>query len=252
MKLRIECVQEMVINLLNFYYQRRALNAMVQEQWESAEKYLKKIQQHHPVAFGIKYNLGLVSLAREKFEEAETIFTETIDQYGENFQLCRVLGDLYYFWGKREKSRQWYMAAIEKRPRGKERKLISIRLGLVADDKLFGKVQAGLNTLQTARACMNNDPGRAIKVYQEIIAVDPSNIEALNNVGSLYMDEYNDPETAIKYFDKVSSLVDNPAAIRNLVKARAESACRKKESAGKTSRPGSGRRFRLPGSRIQS
>jgi tetratricopeptide (TPR) repeat protein len=63
-------------------------------------------------------------------------------------------------------------------------------------------------------------PDQALALYLRVVEDDPSHVEALNNLGSLYLDEFDDAKKAEYYFEQVLELVDSSAAAKNLAKAR--------------------------------
>jgi tetratricopeptide (TPR) repeat protein len=214
--------QEGFVGIKELYYQRRALNAMVSEDWSVAETFFKKMMQQQVSSLGLRYNLGLVYLAQEKFVKAEAIFLSSVDSYGKSLRLCRVLGDLYFLWGKRDKSLIWYQDALMDAPEEKEERLIKMRIKIVDIEKSYQQVLAMNPLVREARSFMDSDYQKAKILYEQILAVDPTNIEAMNNLGSIHMNELDDPKTASSYFSQVLDLVDNQAAIINLKKARNE------------------------------
>lgn len=47
---------------IKWYYQRRMLNAMVQNKWEEAENFTLKLINHEGPSMGLHYNLALIAL----------------------------------------------------------------------------------------------------------------------------------------------------------------------------------------------
>ncbi|MCF7940682.1 MAG: tetratricopeptide repeat protein [Spirochaetia bacterium] len=207
------------MNLLDRYYQRRALNAMVEEKWVEAERFLKRQMNGKPPMMGLTYNLGLCLLAQQRYEEAEQLFLASIERYGESLRLCRILGDLYYLWGRREDAHRWYEAAFADDPADPERQLIAERIRLTGEQECFDRVLESVELVIRARECFTEDPEQALGLYQKAADYDPTNIEALNNIGSIYFDHTQDPRTAATYFIKVLRLAHHQGAVKNLEKA---------------------------------
>jgi len=210
------------VGVMEMYYQRRALNAMVSGDWSMAESFFKKMMQRQTPSLGLEYNLGLVYLAQENFVKAEAVFNSCVNSYGKSLRLCRVLGDLYFLWGKREMALTWYQDALMDSPEEKEERLIKIRIKIVDNEKSYQQVLAMNPLVREARSLMDSDYQKAKILYEQILVADPANIEAMNNLGSIHMNELDDPSTASNYFSKVLELVENQAAIINLKKARKE------------------------------
>ncbi len=210
------------MGVMEMYYQRRALNAMVSGDWSMAESFFKKMMQRQTPSLGLEYNLGLVYLAQENFVKAEAVFNSCVNSYGKSLRLCRVLGDLYFLWGKRELALTWYQDALMDSPEEKEERLIKIRVKIVDNEKSYQQVLAMNPLVREARSLMDSDYQKAKILYEQILVADPANIEAMNNLGSIHMNELDDPSTASNYFSKVLELVENQAAIINLKKARKE------------------------------
>ncbi|HKL58729.1 MAG TPA: tetratricopeptide repeat protein [Sphaerochaeta sp.] len=203
-----------------WYYQRRSLNAMVQNKWEEAEGFLLKQIAREGSSMGLQYNLALIYLGQERMQEAYDTLLNCADTYGESLRLTRMLGDIQYIHGKRLDALKWYKAALEDSPDAKEAKLISLRVLVLEDEQRYQKVLANQADVEQARLLFSTKPDQALALYLRVVEDDPSHVEALNNLGSLYLDEFDDAKRAESYFEQVLELVDSTAAAKNLAKAR--------------------------------
>lgn len=68
--------------------------------------------------------------------------------------------------------------------------------------------------LDEAQDFLRNDTAKALKIYDDILEIDPENIDALNGMGSAYM-KLNQIDEADKYFDKSLSICENSSALLN-------------------------------------
>lgn len=195
---------------------------MVQNQWNVAEAHIRKLLVLQGKTMGLEYNLAVVLLGLEQSEEAYQVLLSCVQRYGESLRLCRLLGDIQYVRGSREDAMHWYSIALGDDPPRKEKRLLSIRMELLSDTKRFSLIQERLASLSEARSCLEADPQKAFALYQGIAEADPTHVESLNNLGTLYLNEYKDPLAAEKKFSQVLELVDNNGAARNLAKAKKE------------------------------
>ena len=205
---------------IGWYYQRRTLNAMVQNKWEEAERFLLKQIAHKGSSMGLQYNLALIYLGQERKQEAYETLLSCVETYGESIRLCRMLGDIQYMQGHRLDAIRWYTAAIGDNPNEKETNLISRRVEILGDENRYQQVLANQEKVEQARLLFSTQPEQALELYLCVVKDDPTHVEALNNLGSLYLDEFHDAEKAESCFMLVLELVDSSAAARNLAKAR--------------------------------
>lgn len=208
------------MDLINWYYQRRMLNAMVQNKWTEAEHFTRKLIRHRGASVGLVYNLALITLGSGRTQEAYAQLLESVETYGESLRLCRLLGDIAYLDGKRQESLQWYGKAEDEAQSPKELHLIRMRLKILSDPDWYGRVLGILSLVDQAQQAMEKEPNRAWDLYRKVVLEDPSQVEALNNLGVLELEHFHHAEQACTYFQKVLDLVDHQGAARNLAKAR--------------------------------
>ena len=203
-----------------WYIQRRMLNAMVQNNWKEAERYIHILIHHSGSSMGLQYNLALVTLGLGKKQEAYSILIQSVETYGESLRLCRLLGDIQYIDGQGAEAKHWYAAALVNNPKEKETKLLTIRLEILNNPNRYERVQETMKTIPLALQAMKTDPHRSLDLYLHILEDDPSQIEALNNTGVLYLENFKNAALAEQYFSRVLELVDHSGAVRNLAKAK--------------------------------
>ena len=208
------------MDLIRWYYQRRMLNAMVQNRWEEADRFTHRLISHEGPSMGLQYNMALIALGRGNREEAYVILSEAVDRYGESLRLCRLLGDIAYLQGERKQAKRWYTAALQDNPSEKEKHLIGLRLELLASQQTYARALAACNLLPEAQNLLTRDPEQARSLYQRIVADDPSQAEAWNNLGHLALDHFSDPPAAVEAFNRTIELVDHQGAARNLARAK--------------------------------
>jgi len=209
-----------LMNLITWYYQRRMLNAMVQNRWKEAERFTRKLINHEGSSMGLHYNLSLIALGSGDRGKAYDILIQAIQRYGESLRLCRLLGDISYLQGKQEEAERWYTAALEDNPSGKEEYLMRLRLDLLSSQEKYTQALRASALLPEAENMIESDPQEARSLYERIVADDPSLAEAWNNLGHLALDHFSDGKTAIDAFTRTLELVDHQGAARNLARAR--------------------------------
>ncbi|MDY0288872.1 MAG: tetratricopeptide repeat protein [Sphaerochaeta sp.] len=205
-----------------WYYQRRTLNAMVQNRWQEAERFMLKQIARQGSSMGLQYNLALIYLGQERKDEAYETLLACSEMYGESLRLCRMLGDIQYIHGDRLDALAWYNTALKDSPDEKEANLITQRVQILLDEQRYQRVLANHADVELARLLFASKPEQALELYLRVVEDDPTHVEALNNLGSLYLDEFHDAPEAEACFVEVLALVDSSAAARNLAKARKE------------------------------
>jgi tetratricopeptide (TPR) repeat protein len=208
------------MDVLAWYYQRRMLNAMVQNSWKDAKRYIDALITRSGYSMGLTYNLALITLGNGDAPGAYSILERAVEDYGESLRLCRLLGDISYAQGERNQAIRWYDLALTDHPSEKELRLVQKRRELLSDPVLYTRVLTVLPLLPQALAEMERDPDHAVVLYRKIVSCDPTQVEALNNLGVLAQEHLHDSSLAIDCFSKVLELVDHTGATRNLAKTK--------------------------------
>lgn len=208
------------MDLFKWYYQRRMLNAMVQASWDEAERYAQKLAGRSGLSMGLQYNLALIALGGGRTHDAYDLAERALLRYGESLRLCRLLGDISYLEGERDQALSWYTLALDGDPVEKERHLITTRLNILGDEGRYRLAHEVRDLLHQANSMMEEHPDEAKQLYLEVVDKDPTQVEALNNLGVLALEYDKDANRAIEWFTAVLSFVDHHGAGRNLAKAR--------------------------------
>ena len=208
------------MDIFKWYYQRRMLNAMVQNSWAEAERYAQKLIDRSGSSMGLQYNLALIALGGGRTQDAYDLAEQTVRRYGESLRLCRLLGDISYLEGHREQARSWYTLSLDDNPGEKERHLIATRLEILESEDCYIRAHEAFALIREANDLMEGQPEEAKRLYLEVVGCDPTQVEALNNLGVLALEHDKDARGAIEWFTKVLTLVDHHGAGRNLAKAR--------------------------------
>jgi tetratricopeptide (TPR) repeat protein len=202
------------------WYERKALKAMQQDQWDTAETYLRKLLEMHETNMGMQYNLGVCLLAQHKFEEAEGLFLANVEAYGESLRTCRILGDLYYEWGDAQKALEWYSKALEDDPDVKEKRLLNARIAVCRNPDTFKRAYTSFELARQARSMRKQNPQESLELYEKAAKADETHVEALNAAGELLLEYKKDPDQALRYFKKAEKLVYSPQLADKMRKAQ--------------------------------
>lgn len=202
------------------FIERKALKAMKEDQWDTAERYLRKLLELYETNMGLQYNLGVCLLAQNKFEEAEGLFLANVEAYGESLRTCRILGDLYYEWKEAQKALEWYSKALEDEPDAKEKRLLNARIAVCRNPDLYKRAYSSFELAKRARSMRKQKPQESLELYEKAAKADETHVEALNAAGELLLDYKKDPEQALRYFKKAEKLVYSPQLSDKMRKAQ--------------------------------
>jgi len=207
-------------NLRLFFLTRFALNAFISEDYRKALRYFEKIRQISPDYPGISYNMGLCCLGMQEYESAEARLLEDLEEFGESPDRLRILGDLYYRWGRQNRALESYIRLSEITGNDDEEGWLMKRIDLLRSDESAEKALAAAAGLDTALIAMKEkDYGKARHLLEEAAEADPSSFQILNNLGVVAMRADRDPERALIYFRKAESLMPLPVHKENIRKA---------------------------------
>jgi tetratricopeptide (TPR) repeat protein len=212
------------------YWERAAMNNFVMGRYAKAEDLFRKIREVQPNKFALGHNLGLVCLAQEKYDEAESYFLRELELYGETYIRFKSLGDMYYIWGKREKCSEYYSKSLSLCEHEGDRRLISRRMTLCADPAAFETAMESYRELKRGNLLMaEKDLDNSYEAFQKAVELDPHNFQAWNNLGALEMNHKKDLPAAVKYFKKASALTSLQAIHNNLNRAKSMTAKEEKK-----------------------
>jgi tetratricopeptide (TPR) repeat protein len=168
----------------------------------------------------------LVKLAQGQYAEAVDFFREELERFGDEYHRLRSLADAYYLWEKAEEACHWYRQAREIVSSEKERILIDARLRICEEPELLRRAVEGARSFERAVAAQKEGSIEdAIAACLRAVEADPTNFMARNNLGSIYLNEKNDPLRARAEFEAALEYSDLPLIHKNL------QLCKAKESA---------------------
>lgn len=208
---------------LSAFYERFGLNAYVQGDYAKAERWFRKLERLEPDSIRVLRNLGVVLLAKGDAEGAERYLLREERLYGASFHRHAALADLAYARGRRKEAERRYAAALaepEAAPGGSQaglRPLMEARLGIARSEESFAKARRSMERFSEAEAARERgDHGPAVALFEEAATLDPTNWPALNNAGTLLLNQLGDPARAAGLFEKALPLARSPQVARNL------------------------------------
>ncbi len=200
--------------------ERFALNAFVTGDYERAENYFLQLKNDNPDRIGVDHNMGLVKLGRRQYAEAEAYFLRDCELFGNSCLRSRTLGDLYYIWGSREKTSKWYSAALKQSEDEVEKALLRERVKICSDETAFAAVQESHRSFEAAvRFQKSGELAKARETLELAVQQDPTNFQAWNNLGSLFMEDPERQSDAVACFSRARTYSSLPAIVRNLEQA---------------------------------
>ena len=208
------------MNLLYAFYERRALNAFVENDFPKARDLFSKMLRKWPQRIGIRHNLALVYAALRDFPAAENCFLQDLQDYGESVSRHRALGDLYFSWEKATEAALQYEAALKiakvqglfsKSELQPELNFMQRRIALCKNSAAFAKAMEGEAALQRGLIAQQNKNWEA--AYEEFriaTEADQTNFPAWNNRGSIALNIYKDNDEALRCFTEAARFSTAP------------------------------------------
>ena len=207
-----------MMKIFEKFYTRLGLNALVSQEYGKAERFFLKLRRLNRGAMGTHHNLGMVYLAMEDFDRAETCFLDEIENFGPNYSRAKVLGDLYYASRDREKSLKYYTLANGLSAGEPDYPLVKKRLHICNHEDCFRKAGISLDLYKKGvEAEGQRDFARAKDCYAKACQMDGTNVLALNNAGAC-SERRGDLLAAQKYFKQAHELSGLPVIGENLKK----------------------------------
>jgi tetratricopeptide (TPR) repeat protein len=193
--------------IILFFLKRFALNAFIGEDFEKSLKYFERMYSLDPGEPGILYNIALAYLGLADYEKSEQYLLDHVQQEGETREAVRALGDLYYLWGKKEKSLRYYQNYTRMLPDGGYEKMIELRISLLGSlkdaDTLVRNHEKFKRSMQAFRL---KHYDKAEMLLREVIMFDPSNVHAYNNLGVIMKEHHEDWKEAAELFSHAAML----------------------------------------------
>ncbi len=199
---------------------RSGLNKYVAGDYTGAEEAFQAVLELQPSRPGIHHHLALVWAARGDFERAEPLLLKELEDFGEHYPRLRVLGDLYYQWGKRDEAVAMYTRALAEECPDSDRMYITERIAVAGDPLRFKDALKSRDTLlEGNRLLESGNHEEAARMFQQAVEFDRTNVSGWNNLGVVYLDHLNVPGEAVAAFHKALELQDVPWIRSNLNKA---------------------------------
>lgn len=200
--------------------QRRAYNAFIAARYREALKSFTDLYRQYPNTEGARYNIALCHISLQEYREAEPYLLDELRMYGDDYARLKILGDLYFYWGKRRKAEKSYLQALALDSDGEGSHLLRKRIEQSQDPELFQAAQASLKEYHRGfEALKNRDTDEARDAFTRAVEFDRFNIHALNNLGAIYLNNDGDYQTAIDLFTQALKLQEVQAFRENLEKA---------------------------------
>lgn len=214
----------MLEDLKKWLYGRMALNNMTAGNPDKAEKWYRKLEVIEPESLAVLHNLGVICIALKKYGEAERYLLREIEFFGESEIRSRILGDLYYVSGNREKAGHMYgkaLTLLQKVSGDKSTaKFLRRRIKHCAENMAYEKALEGMKFYEEGLAFYSKgDYMEALKSYNRAVQCDNSSYMALNAAGTLLMNNVKDYDQARDFFRKALDLADMPLIRSNLALA---------------------------------
>lgn len=216
-----------MLRILSSLYERLGLNAYVEGDFAKAESWFRRLEAAEPDSIRVLRNLGVILLAKGELSKAKAYLVREEALFGHSFHRHAGLADLAWAAGEREEAGRRYAAALaepEARKGGRHaasRPLLEARLGLCGDPAAFARAREGLSVFQLGEAA--REAGAFPKAYDHFLKavdLDPSNWLALNNAGSLALNQLAQPEQAVALLERAFAFSPNSQVGRNLQIAR--------------------------------
>jgi len=202
--------------LFKKFIYRQALNALALGEYDKAERLFKKIHKTGQNGQGIRHNIAVTLMAQEKFEEAESWFLMELNDYGECFSRTLALGDLYYNWGKREESQDFYSRALSDCTAETMKRYLNIRIKNCSDPEHFQNASESLRLLKEGRRLAEQgEIEKALETLERSFALDKSQYQSLNEAGVILLNHKGEHGKAHDYFKKALTLSDLSIIRRN-------------------------------------
>lgn len=204
-------------------WMRLALNAYSSGDYIRAEKYFRRIQAADPARPGIRHNLALTAMGRGDFAAAEPLLLAELRECGPLYLRIKVLGDLYYGWGRFRQASCCYSRAVED-PEAPacDMGFLRQRIDICNDETAADSaLRSGKLYHEGNAALARGDAGAALALFEDAVKLDPTNHPALNNIGVIRMNHSRDYSGALEAFDRAYRIQPVEIVRANAARARA-------------------------------
>jgi Flp pilus assembly protein TadD len=196
------------------------LNALAHGDYERAEQALARLERQEGRSRRVMHNLAVVRMGQGRFTEAEALFEQQVEDFGDNAELLRALAETAYLAGDRAHAARRIEAALAD-PECSDPELLKRRAAICADAGAHARAMAGKKDFAAALAHLRKgEKDAAIDAFRRAADADASDFVALNNLGALLMNHTKDYAGAARVFEKALGLSDQALMRDNLAKAR--------------------------------
>lgn len=200
--------------------QRRALTAYAGGDFTRAQALFRRVLHARPEMPGIRHNLALTCIALGEYDEAEQLLQIELERYGDYYPRLKVLADLYYIAGRRQEAHDFYRRARDCDAPESESAMLARRLELTADDRGYQRVVQAHEAFAEGNRLMHEEQwDAAIQQFLRAAELDETNIHAINNAGTIYLNNKHDPQEAAALFRRALQWSQLPWLARNLAQA---------------------------------
>ncbi|TVQ98858.1 MAG: hypothetical protein EA403_13685 [Spirochaetaceae bacterium] len=199
---------------------RRALSAYQEGDFTTAHSLFQRILDAEPGSPGARHNLALTNIAMGNYEEAERLLLQELEDFGEYYPRLRALADLYYVGGRREEANAYYRRCSASDPPEGDVDLLRKRIELTDDEARYDRVKRAHESFADGNRLMQEQRwDEAISAFTRAADFDETNIHAMNNAGSIYLNHKSDPKQAAGFFRRALRWSNMPWIRRNLLQA---------------------------------
>lgn len=210
-------------NLISTLWERFGLNAYIRGDYETAERWFRKLEQREPDAISVLRNLGIILLAKGDAEGAESYLLKEEKLYGKSFHRHAGLADIAYARGKRKEAERRYAFALQEpecQPGGQaeaSKPLLEKRRAICASEAAFARSRESMRIFRDAEELSREKKyEEAVLKFKEAAALDETNWPALNNAGSICLNQLGRNQEAQEFFQKAFEISKNIQVARNL------------------------------------
>lgn len=200
-------IRALLTSLRASLLERTGLNSYAAGEYYEAERAFRKVLKMQSDRPGARHNLALALLGKGTFAKAEELLLLELNDYGDHYPRLRVLGDLYYQWGKPDEAAAMYQRATADDCPASDRQFLYRRIVICSTPHLFEDALCSRDAFVEGNRCMENDRmEEAIRSYRLAVEKDATNISAWNNLGTVLLNHMSDPEGAAEAFSAALEL----------------------------------------------
>jgi tetratricopeptide (TPR) repeat protein len=192
---------------------KEAISLFEQKRVDEAEKEIQEVLRKVPENIRAKYGLGLINLARDKVEEGQKILLEVVAKDPEMLSGHFYLGKAYLRQREIQKAFEEYKKVLELGMKGSNAKDYQTQIEEAKKDMAqFGNdlprgIEAARLLKEGAELAKKEDFDGAKERFNSVLALVPRNLEALENLGLIYLRASSyEPQKAREFFEKMLSV----------------------------------------------